>query len=84
MTEAAKIVAALLDAYEVPQEPVPSQFSTGDEEETRNLAAKTPFTAMHHALSVDKKYHPTTWRAVAGSPYADQYRRVFKTDMDAR
>jgi hypothetical protein len=57
--------------------PPPKFDQTGDVDKERQIAARSAFTAMEFALSVDKRYHPITWQAVKNSPFANEYRRKF-------
>ena len=72
---ARRVVDRLLDSTQFYDRP-PPRYQTSDDYDTERItASRSAFTAYDHAINVDRKAHPATWRAVKGSPYEKLYRQ---------
>lgn len=56
-------------------ENAPPRYFPGTNDEERQAACRSAFTAYEYAISVDRGFHADTWKAVQGSPYEREYRR---------
>ena len=55
---------------------VPQRAVYGDEETAVDMAARSPFTALEHALVLNR-HHPKLWNAIRGSPFETLYCQQF-------
>ncbi len=75
---AQELAAILLEETTFYDRPPPRYAASDNEDETREFASRSAFTALDHAQTVDKRFHPRTWKAVRGTVYEPTYRREFK------